>query len=209
MAMKARMPGGPRSTITSLTVAVKAWPTPVAADSGEKVTLTTTQGACLLREAAAWGSTWSTPRASDGEKGGPNQSFGAGGVPLPAMAVQWSTPSVADVTGGRMARSGARNDEPLMNGQASALSSRLDPMTYLVGETSSNDRRTLNPLFVEWLMGWPHGWTLVAWTDFACSATELSRWKRRMRFALSQLTSHAAPLAQPDLFSSWGSGNER
>src|SRR5574337_90086 len=28
----------------------------------------------------------STPRASDGEKGGPNQSFGAGGMPLPAQA---------------------------------------------------------------------------------------------------------------------------
>jgi hypothetical protein len=28
---------------------------------------------------------WSTPRASDGEKGGPNQSFGAGGQPLPAQ----------------------------------------------------------------------------------------------------------------------------
>jgi hypothetical protein len=165
MAMKARMPGGPRQTITSLTVKVKAWPTPVAADSGEKVTLTTHQGACLLRE-----------------------------------AVNWSTPSVADVTGGRMARSGARNNEPLMNGQAAALSSRLVPMTYPVGEVSSHPRRSLNPLFVEWLMGWPPGWTLGVWTDFACSGTELSRFKRRMRSALSQLTSHAAPPAQLNLF---------
>lgn len=38
---------------------------------------------------------WSTPRASDGEKGGPNQSFTAGGVPLPAMASQWPTPGAA------------------------------------------------------------------------------------------------------------------
>jgi len=35
--------------------------------------------------------TWSTPRASDGEKGGPNQSFGAGGQPLPAQMAQAST----------------------------------------------------------------------------------------------------------------------
>jgi hypothetical protein len=28
---------------------------------------------------------WSTLRASDGEKGGPNQSFGAGGLPLPSQ----------------------------------------------------------------------------------------------------------------------------
>ena len=36
----------------------------------------------LLLDAAYW----STPRASDGEKGGPNQAFGAGGQPLPAQA---------------------------------------------------------------------------------------------------------------------------
>lgn len=42
---------------------------------------------------------WRTPRASDGEKGGPNQAFGAGGQPLPAQAYQaahWSTPTVRD-----------------------------------------------------------------------------------------------------------------
>jgi hypothetical protein len=53
----------------------------------------------------------------------------------------------------------------------------------------------LNPAFVEWLMGWPTGWTASA-----CSATELSRFKQRMRSALSQLTSHAAPPAQLSLF---------
>jgi hypothetical protein len=35
---------------------------------------------------------WGTPRASDAEKGGPNQSFGAGGTPLPAQTAQWSPP---------------------------------------------------------------------------------------------------------------------
>lgn len=45
------------------------------------------------------GSQWSTPRASDGEKGGPNMSFGAGGQPLPAQMHQaspWVTPSARD-----------------------------------------------------------------------------------------------------------------
>lgn len=39
--------------------------------------------------------TWSTPRASDGEKGGPNQSFGAGGQPLPSQMHQatWPAPT--------------------------------------------------------------------------------------------------------------------
>lgn len=48
-------------------------------------------------------------------------------------------------------------------------------------------RATLNPLFVEWLMGWPPGWT-----DFAPLGTESSRWWRRMRSELSQLNSREA-----------------
>jgi len=42
----------------------------------------------------------------------------------------------------------------------------------------------LNPLFDEWLMGWPLGWT-----DFAPVGTEWCRWKQRMRSALSRLVS--------------------
>lgn len=64
------------------------------------------------------------------------------------------------------------------------------------GEQSRPARRTLNPSFVEWLMGWPPGWT-----DSACSATELSRFKQRMRSALSQLgLPREAPPAQLALF---------
>jgi hypothetical protein len=44
--------------------------------------------ACLATDAVLWG----TPRASDAEMGGPNQSFGSGGTPLPAQAAQWPTP---------------------------------------------------------------------------------------------------------------------
>lgn len=69
------------------------------------------------------------------------------------------------------------------------------------GAPSSNDRRSLNPLFVEWLMGWPPGWTLLAWTDFACSATELSLFKQRMRSALLSLgLPREAPPVQLALF---------
>src|SRR5579885_172134 len=41
---------------------------------------------------------WATIRASDGEKGGPNMKFGAGGMPLPAQAAQstWPTPQAFD-----------------------------------------------------------------------------------------------------------------
>ena len=65
---------------------------------------------------------WSTPRASDGEKGGPNQSFGAGGQPLPSQAVQWETPSVAVTAGTRLTRGGDRSSELLLSGQAVEVS---------------------------------------------------------------------------------------
>ena len=43
---------------------------------------------------------WATIRASDGEKGGPNQKFGAGGQPLPAQAA-WATPTTRDWKDGK------------------------------------------------------------------------------------------------------------
>lgn len=51
---------------------------------------------------------WSTPRASDGAKGGPNMSFGAGGTPLPtqlhrnaATAVSGLAPTGSPATTGK------------------------------------------------------------------------------------------------------------
>ncbi len=57
-------------------------------------------------------------------------------------------------------------------------------------------RRSLNAFFVEWLMGWPTGWT-----KFACSEMGLCLFKAHMRSVLSQLgLPPEAPQAQPDLF---------
>jgi hypothetical protein len=45
---------------------------------------------------------------------------------------------------------------------------------------------TINPRFLEWLMGWP-----IGWSDARSSATGWCRWLQRMRGALSEL-----PLSQ-------------
>lgn len=72
---------------------------------------------------------WSTPRSSDGEKGGPNQNFGAGGQPLPAQMHQatWpktdlrsTWPTKADADGGHLSRSGGRSNELLLKGMLKA-----------------------------------------------------------------------------------------
>jgi site-specific DNA-cytosine methylase len=186
-----------------LTIAATTWPTPAARDyKGANGPDHLKNGTGRLHQDQLPNFVehiWSTPRASDAEKGGPNQSFGAGGIPLPAQAAQWQTPAVADTEGGRKTRSGPRSTEPLLNGQAeivsNAASSHRDLPTSTDGSPTSNSGRSLNPRFVGWLMGWPDGWT-----SFECSATELSAFKQRMRSALSQLVLHDAPPAQNDLF---------
>ena len=52
------------------------------------------------------------------------------------------------------------------------------------GPESSKARRTLNPLFVEWLMGWPSGWT-----DCDSPVTGFFHWRQRMDTELSRLCS--------------------
>jgi len=66
------------------------------------------------------------------------------------------TPTVADVQGGRKARSGSRSNEPLLNG----LCFEMEP----TGPTPSGSNATTakrgapNPVFAFWLMGFPAEW---------------------------------------------------
>ena len=61
---------------------------------------------------------WSTPKATDGAKGGPGQSYGSGGMlPLPAQAAQWQTP-VADDQVDRLRGKINSRGEPKLSAQA-------------------------------------------------------------------------------------------
>ena len=112
-----------------------------------------------------------TPRATDGTKGGPNQRGSSGDLMLPSAVMQLlPTPSVADVMGGRKARSGERNDEPLLNGIAHAnlwgdYAAAIARWEAILGrpapeptQTSAKGNPQLSPRFVEWMMGVPDGW---------------------------------------------------
>jgi hypothetical protein len=92
--------------------------------------------------------------------------YGTKGIPLSRMAevefkspVMWPTPLTAD--DGQKATQ-ASHQTMLMN-KAEALRP-VGMLDYLLpdrqtpsGPKSSETRRRLNPLFVEWLMGWPAG----------------------------------------------------
>lgn len=191
----------------SLPALAKLWNTPKASDASagaDRVRRDTGKPQSALPTDAIL---WSTPRASDGEKGGPNQSFGAGGQPLPSQATTWATPRVEmsralgnpkHITANR--GKGFLEDQVVAWPSAKELYSPLAHTTVKTGKPCSKERRSLNPLFVEWLMGWPPGWTLLVSSDFACSATALSRFRQHMRCALSQLVLHDAPPAQACLF---------
>lgn len=103
--------------------------------------------------------TWSTPRASDGEKGGPNQSFGAGGQPLPSQMHQaspWVTPSARDWKDSAgmapTAEDGRKRLDQLPR-QMAATDLRGPEPTGLSATTAR--RGAPNPEFAFWLMGWP------------------------------------------------------
>lgn len=135
----------------------------------------------LKGQAKAWG----TPRASDGEKGGPNQSFGAGGTPLPSMAANWPSATASDWKGSGPAME--RSDGKMRGDRLDYAAERLfSPQAQTIpdGRKSSETARTLNPLFVEWLMGWPTGLT-----DCEHAVTGFSLWLRRSRGALLAMCS--------------------
>ena len=61
---------------------------------------------------------WSTPKATDGAKGGPGQSYGSGGMPpLPAQAAQWQTPVAHDQMDRLRGKINSRG-EPKLSAQA-------------------------------------------------------------------------------------------
>lgn len=129
-------------------------------------------------------STWSTPRATDGEKGGPNMSFGAGGQPLPAQMHQngdyWRAPTAGEKRGGSYS-----DPEKAKARIASGHTVNLEDQVVAYGmeptgptpngsNAPTEKRGAPNPIFAFWLMGFPD-----AWISGALAAMQLYRKPRR------------------------------
>jgi len=119
---------------------------------------------------------WPTPMASDGCKpsGGTRRS-----ADLTHVAGMWPTPLARDWKGTNSPEH-VKQKPPARNHMDQlanfAVYSRQARTISQAGENICDQRRSLNPAFVEALMGWP-----VAWTGFDFAATVWFPWLQRMR----------------------------
>lgn len=172
-------------------------------------------------EALALGITnWSTPKATDGAKGGPGQSYGSGGTPpLPAQAAQWPTPAAQNWKGSSEAsitRADGKSRMDILHYRAEQGFTRPVPAIMPHGQQSLPHAPISRPLWALMIashgrvvsrrilkgrarrrlnplfVGWLMGWP-IGHALCACSAMEFTRWQRRMRGALSQLPMASGP----------------
>lgn len=172
-------------------------------------------------EALALGLTnWSTPKATDGAKGGPGQSYGSGGTPpLPAQAAQWPTPAAQNWKGSSEAsitRADGKSRMDILHYRAEQGFIRPVPPIMPDGPRYSPHAPISRPLWASMIashgrvasrrilkgrsrrrlnplfVGWLMGWP-IGHALCACSATEFTRWQQRMRGALSQLPMASGP----------------
>ena len=149
-----------------LEVSAQLWTTPCADDTGNRTKQYAQGGTALSMQAGQW----PTPHASAGT--GAGNAGRAGGVNIQTAVATWPTPTTRDHKDGATT---------LENTPVNGLLGRQVLVTPMDGKPTSKNTRTLNPRFVEALMGWP-----IGWTDCERAVTASSPSKPRSRGELSQ-----------------------
>jgi len=174
--------GGPNQRDSNgaphLTMQTAHWQTPKTPSGGNSSRVGERKGELLLKGQAE---NWPTPQSRD-DKNPRKKMMSDGGWDrnrnLGDMTPNWPTPKSRGFKG-----ESQRGTAAPMDALANAVNYHSLPPDQQTddGMKSSQPSRRLNPQFVEWLMGWPVGWTR---TDCALPETELSRWRRLMRSSL-------------------------
>jgi hypothetical protein len=193
LAQDCEMAGAASRGTAYLTNAARHWPTPAARDyrTPNLRTFETRGGGKNGEQLPNFvAHRWPTPTGNDAlSDTRANRTPSPGGAVRPilsAAARLWPTPTEGDADGagsrnqpGSNARPGLSLTDAVQTGSSGASRSSLpDPETTTAqpGHACSPKCRRLNPPFVEWLMGWP-----VGWTDCGSPATGLSLWLQRWR----------------------------
>ena len=132
-----------------------SWPTPTCADSWNPSTMKSaerewTQGN-LRGIAAAPVKMWPTPKASAAGPDLAKLKRSATGISLQTAVTLWPTPVASDHNQRR----------PTENWEGSDLVSVVTTSEEEEGRMQPKAGGQLNPNWVEWLMGWPIGWTAL------------------------------------------------
>ena len=172
-------------------------------------------------EALALGITnWSTPKATDGAKGGPGQRYGSGGIPpLPAQAAQWPTPAAQNWKGSSEAsvtRADGKSRMDILHYRAEQGFTRPAPAITMRGARFCSHAPISRPLWASMIashgravsrrilkgrsrrrlnqifVGWLMGWP-IGHALCACSEMEFTLWQQHMRGALSRLPMASGP----------------
>jgi hypothetical protein len=114
---------------------------------------------------------WAAPTASAGQN--PGSKLKDVSMPIADQAVNYSLPPETRMTNGDVF---CDNDR----------TSRLAYRAFLLMRGAMKHR--LNPLFAEWLMGWPERWS-TATTDSGSLATEWSHYKQQLHTAFCSVFS--------------------
>lgn len=170
----------------------------------------------LTGQAVETSQKWSSPKASDPEKAGPNMRGSKGDVPLPGQAANWEAPENWPVPMAHEARLGyQQRPEELVGTQQSLTTIAVDWADHCLppsspapatadGSTCStaspnsnlpSAKRKLNPIFVEALMRWPTGLS-----GFERQETAWTQWWQLQRSYLSALDWGSSENEQHDLF---------
>jgi DNA (cytosine-5)-methyltransferase 1 len=106
-------------------------------------------------EFAAQATAWQTPAVDSFRSRGGDRKAELG---LDQQARFFPTPQASDA---KMVKGGKRGPEenPSLTGFACSLPAQTIPDGPQSSENAPTSRRRLNPRFVEWLMGFPIGWT--------------------------------------------------
>ena len=124
-------------------------------------------------------SSWPTIQARDW-KGKSGRSLKGEETDLPTKAETWPTPLASD-DGQKVTINSHQNS---LIKQSHIFHTSHQVQTTQDGQKSSKNTPRLNPLFVQWLMGWP-----IGWTNYERPVTGFVQWLEQSRGYLYQLIS--------------------